>query len=218
MHLRLVTCGAMPSGGMSFISSSACSPCSALPCSFLERHPKPLIIAAWEVYTSCVRGCFIQLDSCLCADWDKVLGVNVKGYAFGVKHAAQAMIKAQRPDSVQSIIMISSISSQVAQPGSVALYNHICTNAQRFSMGWQPWLRKAGSFMNMRCCVCCRCLDTCFYDSYDQPCQQHGASLCVNAPQSSAALQVHLLSCLECVNGGYCIQIVCKATTPRRVV
>ena len=27
------------------------------------------------------------------ADWDSALAVNLKGYAFGIKHASQAMIK-----------------------------------------------------------------------------------------------------------------------------
>ena len=50
----------------------------------------------------------------LCADWDKCLGCNVKGYAFGMKHAARAMILHREEGS---IINVASISAWIAQPG-----------------------------------------------------------------------------------------------------
>ena len=49
-----------------------------------------------------------------CADWDKCLGCNVKGYAFGMKHAARAMILHKEEGS---IINVASISAWIAQPG-----------------------------------------------------------------------------------------------------
>ena len=49
-----------------------------------------------------------------CADWDKCLGCNVKGYAFGMKHAARAMILHKKEGS---IINVASISAWIAQPG-----------------------------------------------------------------------------------------------------
>ena len=48
------------------------------------------------------------------ADWDKCLGCNVKGYAFGMKHAARAMILHKEEGS---IINVASISAWIAQPG-----------------------------------------------------------------------------------------------------
>lgn len=66
------------------------------------------------------------------ADWDLALGVNVKGYAFGIKHASLAMIKYRQdhPDHPSSsheipsdlghaIVNVSSISAFMAQPGFV---------------------------------------------------------------------------------------------------
>ena len=66
------------------------------------------------------------------ADWDLALGVNVKGYAFGIKHASLAMIKYRQdhPDHPGSshdipsdlghaIVNVSSISAFMAQPGFV---------------------------------------------------------------------------------------------------
>ena len=49
-----------------------------------------------------------------CADWDKCLGCNVKGYAFGMKHAAKAMMLHEEEGS---IINVASISAWIAQPG-----------------------------------------------------------------------------------------------------
>ncbi len=67
------------------------------------------------------------------ADWDLALGVNVKGYAFGIKHASLAMIKHRQAcskdasnaavmemsDLGHSIVNVSSISAFMAQPGFV---------------------------------------------------------------------------------------------------
>eukprot|EP00891_Asterochloris_glomerata_P003817 jgi/Astpho2/3817/Aster-x1174 len=50
------------------------------------------------------------------ADWDKCLGCNVKGYAFGMKHAAKAMMLHKEEGS---IINVASISAWIAQPGFV---------------------------------------------------------------------------------------------------
>ena len=72
------------------------------------------------------RGCVVD------ADWDLALGVNVKGYAFGIKHASLAMIK-QREEACRTInpdegaasdlghaiVNVSSISAFMAQPGFV---------------------------------------------------------------------------------------------------
>lgn len=66
------------------------------------------------------------------ADWDLALGVNVKGYAFGIKHASLAMIKQREEacstvnpdegnpsDLGHAIVNVSSISAFMAQPGFV---------------------------------------------------------------------------------------------------
>ena len=66
------------------------------------------------------------------ADWNLALGVNIKGYAFGIKHASLAMIKQKEarcsklaPDETavldlgHSIVNVSSISAFMAQPGFV---------------------------------------------------------------------------------------------------
>ncbi|KAL3142369.1 hypothetical protein ABBQ38_002706 [Trebouxia sp. C0009 RCD-2024] len=66
------------------------------------------------------------------ADWDLALGVNVKGYAFGIKHASLQMIKQREhscsnlsPDEAavldlgHAIVNVSSISAFMAQPGFV---------------------------------------------------------------------------------------------------
>ncbi|DBB05614.1 hypothetical protein WJX77_002224 [Trebouxia sp. C0004] len=66
------------------------------------------------------------------ADWDLALGVNVKGYAFGIKHASIAMIKQRQEagknnrldsqvlaDLGHAIVNVSSISAFMAQPGFV---------------------------------------------------------------------------------------------------
>ena len=52
----------------------------------------------------------------MCADWDRVLGTNVKGTAFAIKHTARAMIEAQ---TAGSIVNIASTSASVAQPAFV---------------------------------------------------------------------------------------------------
>jgi len=80
-----------------------------------------------------VLSCFAFLQVLHCfADWDLALAVNVKGYAFGIKHASKAMIKQRqeagnnrRPDSEiladlgHAIVNVSSISAFMAQPGFV---------------------------------------------------------------------------------------------------
>lgn len=65
------------------------------------------------------------------ADWDKALGINVKGYAAGIKHASRAMLNYRqqvhssesssrdpKADSTpgQAIVNVSSISAFIAQP------------------------------------------------------------------------------------------------------
>lgn len=65
----------------------------------------------------------------LAADWDLALGVNIKGYAFGIKHASLEMIKQREsrcsdlsPDESavldlgHAIVNVSSISAFMAQP------------------------------------------------------------------------------------------------------
>jgi len=54
--------------------------------------------------------------SIACADWERVLGTNVKGTAFAIKHAAKAMINAK---AAGSIVNIASTSAFVAQPSFV---------------------------------------------------------------------------------------------------
>ena len=49
------------------------------------------------------------------ADWERVLGTNVKGYYFAIKHAGRAM--AARKSG--AIVNIASTSAFVAQPGFV---------------------------------------------------------------------------------------------------
>jgi len=80
-----------------------------------------------------VLSCFAFLQVLHCfADWDLALAVNVKGYAFGIKHASIAMIKQRqeagknsRPDSEtledlgHAIVNVSSISAFMAQPAFV---------------------------------------------------------------------------------------------------
>ncbi|DBB10775.1 hypothetical protein WJX82_008523 [Trebouxia sp. C0006] len=65
------------------------------------------------------------------ADWDLALAVNVKGYAFGIKHASIAMIKQRQEagndsrldseiaDLGHAIVNVSSISAFMAQPAFV---------------------------------------------------------------------------------------------------
>lgn len=65
------------------------------------------------------------------ADWDLALAVNVKGYAFGIKHASIAMIKqrqeagnesrldSESADLGHAIVNVSSISAFMAQPAFV---------------------------------------------------------------------------------------------------
>ena len=48
-------------------------------------------------------------------DWERVLGTNVKGYSFAIKHAGRAMA-ARRSGA---IVNIASTSAFVAQPGFV---------------------------------------------------------------------------------------------------
>ena len=50
------------------------------------------------------------------ADWDQVLGTNVKGTSFATKHAARAMVAAK---TAGAIVNIASTSAFVAQPGFV---------------------------------------------------------------------------------------------------
>ena len=74
----------------------------------------------------CLRFCLSPVD------WDLALGVNVKGFAFGIKHASLAMIKLRESscsslssdeaavlDLGHSIVNVSSISAFMAQPGFV---------------------------------------------------------------------------------------------------
>ena len=49
------------------------------------------------------------------ADWERVLGTNVKGYSFAIKHVGRAML-AQKSGA---IVNIASTSAFVAQPGFV---------------------------------------------------------------------------------------------------
>lgn len=48
-------------------------------------------------------------------DWERVLGTNVKGYSFAIKHVGRAMV-AQKAGA---IVNIASTSAFVAQPGFV---------------------------------------------------------------------------------------------------
>ena len=57
------------------------------------------------------------------ADWDSALGVNLKGYAFGIKHASEAMIKQagkaakdQHKGSQYAIVNLASNAAVVAIP------------------------------------------------------------------------------------------------------
>ena len=50
------------------------------------------------------------------ADWDQVLGTNVRGTSFATKHAARAMVAAK---TAGAIVNIASTSAFVAQPGFV---------------------------------------------------------------------------------------------------
>jgi len=64
-----------------------------------------------------VLSCFAFLQVLHCfADWDLALAVNVKGYAFGIKHASDSEILA---DLGHAIVNVSSISAFMAQPGFV---------------------------------------------------------------------------------------------------
>lgn len=58
------------------------------------------------------------VEHCTSADWDRVLAVNVKGYAFCAKYAAPQM----RKRGGGAIVNLASISSFIAQP-AFALYN-----------------------------------------------------------------------------------------------
>ena len=75
----------------------------------------------------------ISYEACrLAADWDLALGVNIKGYAFGIKHASLEMIRQRQSrcsnlspeetavlDLGHAIVNVSSISAFMAQPGFV---------------------------------------------------------------------------------------------------
>ena len=62
----------------------------------------------------------MRLGACCCADWDRVLSVNVKGYSFMLKHAARLMKNNGGNDTGQpggAIINVASISGWIGQPG-----------------------------------------------------------------------------------------------------
>lgn len=62
----------------------------------------------------------MRLGPWCCADWDRVLSVNVKGYSFMLKHAARLMKSNGGNDTGQpggAIINVASISGWIGQPG-----------------------------------------------------------------------------------------------------
>lgn len=90
--------------------------------------------AEFKLFSSAIAFVFGEITDITSSDWDRALGVNVKGYALCIKHAALAMRKQGRGGTllscslneaeifafvVGSIINIGSISSWVAQPAFV---------------------------------------------------------------------------------------------------
>lgn len=88
--------------------------------------------ASASLHACCWNTCKVITIIMLAADWDLALGVNVKGYAFGIKHASLQMIKQRESscsnltpeeaavlDMGHAIVNVSSISAFMAQPGFV---------------------------------------------------------------------------------------------------
>lgn len=67
-------------------------------------HLKLLMVAVLSLWMEVKSWtCFL-----FAADWDSALGVNLKGYAFGIKHASQAMMDQAKQAADKEAIDISS--------------------------------------------------------------------------------------------------------------
>ena len=70
-----------------------------------------------------ITSCAISISMPVAADWDSALTINLKGYAFGIKHASQAMIKQAKQAAEQPAEGTSSSpAGSSSSPGSSSGY------------------------------------------------------------------------------------------------
>jgi len=99
------------------------------------------------------------------ADWDSALGVNLKGYAFGIKHASEAMIKQaekaakDHPNSKAShyaIVNLASNAAVVAIPdmvpycttkaGVLGMTRSCALDLGKYNIRYQPTQKRCAKF------------------------------------------------------------------------
>lgn len=104
-----------------------------------------------------------QWTSCYFADWDSALGVNLKGYAFGIKHASEAMIKQaekaakDQPKAFQyAIVNLASNAAVVAIPdmvpycttkaGVLGMTRSCALDLGKYNIRYQPMQKRCAEF------------------------------------------------------------------------
>ena len=119
---------------------------------------------------------------CLLADWDLALSVNVKGYAFGTKHASLAMSK-QNEQATNN----NSASQQSSANWPYAILNIASTGGVSAVANMVPYCTTKGAVIQMTkncaldlakhkirwarpCCSKCKCRTTHHYQSVNSAC------------------------------------------------
>jgi NAD(P)-dependent dehydrogenase (short-subunit alcohol dehydrogenase family) len=117
---RVVFCDVDRSSGQALCADLPADRCRFAHCDVSQEQDVREVLSSLEALDIVVNNAavfeFARVEDCTAETWDRVLGVNVKGYAYVVKHALPLLRRSQRSPS---IVNLGSISSFIAQPAFV---------------------------------------------------------------------------------------------------